>query len=292
MRPIEAALGASPAPDGVEEYVQSIPARDGASISVRVHRPKQASGASPLIVYYHFGGYCIGTSALAISLCRNLVQRFGAVCVNVDYRLAPEHVFPTPINDCWDALQWAATHTAELGADPTKGFIVGGESSGGNAAIVLAHLARDNKLSPPLTGQFLGLPSCLPPETVPEKYKPFYHSWDQAKESPLFGLGTTVMFRNAHAPDMKSPLFGAFNDPNGHAGLPPAYFQICGLDPVRDEGLIYEKVLREEYGTTTKLDLYAGLPHAFWQVYPTFKGSPKAREDMVNGFGWLLGQKQ
>lgn len=233
----------------------------------------------------------MGSSALAIPLCRKLVQRFGAVCVNVEYRLAPEHPFPTPINDCWDALQWAAANAADLGADPSKGFIVGGESSGGNIAIVLTHLARNNNLSPPLTGQFLGLPSCLPPDTVPEKYKPFYHSWEQAEESPqLFGYEMTMMFRKAHAADVHSPLFAAFNDPTGHADLPPAYFQICGLDPVRDEGLVYEKVLREECGIKTKMDVYSGLPHAFWQVFPSFEKAGQAYEDMVNGFSWLLEQ--
>ena len=157
---------------------------------------------------------------------------------------------------------------------------------------MLAHLARDNALSPPLTGQFLSVPSCLPPDAVPERYMPFYHSWDQAAASPqLFGYATTVMFRASHAPDMASPLFGAFNDPKGHAELPPAYFQICGLDPVRDEGLVYEKVLREEYGIETKLDVYPGLPHAFWQLFPGLKASQKAHEDMFNGFAWLLERK-
>jgi acetyl esterase/lipase len=178
-----------------------------------------------------------------------------------------------------------------LRANPTKGFIVGGESSGGNISIVLTYLARDHNLSPPLTGQSLSLPFCLSSETVPEKYKPFYHSWEQAKQAPeIFGYERTIMFRKAHAADINSPLFGAFADPNGHNGLPPAYFQVCGLDLVRDEGLVYEKVLREEYGVSTRLDLYSGLPHAFWQVHQGFEEVSRAHEDMVSGFAWLLKQ--
>jgi acetyl esterase/lipase len=292
IKGIEAKLGADPAPQDIEEIFKTIPARDGFDIPLRIHRPKAASNDSPLIVYYHFGGYCVGSSALAIPICRQLVQRFSAVCVNVDYRLAPENSFPTPINDCWDALQWVAANATGLGANPAKGFIVGGESSGGNIAIVLTHLAKADNLSPPITGQFLSLASCLPPDTVPERYKPFYHSWEQAENSPkLFGYAMTTMFREAHNPDMNSPLFGAFNDPKGHAGMPPAYFQVCGLDPVRDEALVYEKVLREEYGIDTKVDVCAGLPHAFWQVYPAFEKGKDAIEDMMNGFKWLLQQK-
>lgn len=289
MEPMATALSASPSPKGVEEYVTTIAVHDGASIPLHIHRPSPALSQSPLIVWYHAGGYCVGGPELSMPVCRNLVQKFGAVVVNVGYRHAPEHKFPTPINDCWDALKWVADHTIELQADPSKGFIIGGESSGGNASAVLAHLARDNQLSPPLTGQFLSVASCLPPETVPEKYRPFYHSWEQAEAShKLFNYDMTVIFRQAHRPDMRSPLFGAFNDPRGHAGLPPAYFQICGIDPVRDEGFIYERVLREEYGIKTKMDLYSGLPHAFWQLFPTLKASQKAKEDAMKGFTWLL----
>lgn len=289
---MERKIEGSLVPEGIEEFIKTITARDGTKISLRIHRPKAALNGLPVIVYHHFGGYCVGSSALAVPLCRSLVQQFHVVCVNVDYRLAPEYPFPTPINDCWDALQWVATNASELGADPSKGFIVGGESSGGNIAIVLSHLARDNNLSPPLTGQFLSLPSCLPPETVPEKFKPFYHSWKQAQEAPkLFGYGMTTMFRKAHAADVNSPLFASFNDPQGHAGMPPAYFQICALDPVRDEGMVYEKVLREEHKIKTRLDIYPGLPHAFWQVYPAFEKAKEAHQDMMNGFAWLLEQK-
>lgn len=176
VQPMEAALIASPAPEGVEEIVENIPVRDGTMIQARVHPPTKSS-MSPLVVHFHSGGYCIGSSAFTIPLCRDLVRRFNAVCVSIDYRLAPEHIFPTAVNDCWDALQWLARHASELHADASKGFIVGGESSGANAAIVCTHLARNQNLSPPLTGQFLSVPACLPAETVPEKYKPFFHSW-------------------------------------------------------------------------------------------------------------------
>jgi len=70
-----------------------------------------------------------------------------------------------------------------------------------------------------------------------------------------------------------------------------AYFQVCGLDPVRDEALMYEKVLREQYGSNTKVDVFAGLPHAPRQVYPAFKKGKRAIEDMVNWFKWLLQQR-
>src|SRR5436305_973828 len=91
-------------------------------------------------------------------------------------RLAPEHPFPTGINDSWDALKWAAANASSLKANPEIGFIVGGASAGGNIAAVLALRARDEELSPPLTGQYLCVPALLHPANVPEKLKHEYLS--------------------------------------------------------------------------------------------------------------------
>jgi acetyl esterase/lipase len=76
----------------------------------------------------------------------------------------------------------------------------------------------------------------------------------------------------------------------GHAGLPPAYFQVCGLDPLRDEALIYERILREEVGIPTKLDLYKGFGHYFWTNFPLLEQSRVFVEDTVKGARWLLEQ--
>ena len=84
--------------------------------------------------------------------------------LNVDYRLAPKHVFPKGIEDSHDAVKWAATNAHALQADPSKGFIIGGVSAGGNFVGVLAYLCRDEGLSPPITGLWLSIPCCLMPQ--------------------------------------------------------------------------------------------------------------------------------
>lgn len=96
------------------------------------------------------------------------------------------------------------------------------------------------------------------------------------------------MFETNHNPDVESPLFATFNDPNGHAGLPKAYFQICGADPYRDDAVIYSRVLKEECGVDTRVDVYKGLPHMFWQMMPGLKQSVQWRTDSVEGVRWLL----
>lgn len=93
--------------------------------------------------------------------------------------------------------------------------------------------------------------------------------------------------------DMSSPLFVPFHygkTEQGHKNLPPAYFQICRLDPLRDEGLIYQRVLREEAGVKTKIDVYKGLGHYFWTNFPVLGMSRTFVENTVKGMRWLLEQ--
>ncbi len=187
-------------------------------------------------------------------------------------------------------MQWAAKNAKSFGADPSLGFVIGGTSAGGNLTAVLAHLARDEGLSPPLTGQYLAIPAVLPDDVVPEKYKEFYLSYEQNKHAPVLPQAAIDMFMNGYKPDHHDPLFAVFNHPKGHANLPPAYFQVNGLDPLRDDAIIYERVLREEYGIKTKLDMYPGLPHGFWGFFPMLKSSDQFRVDMAEGVGWLLGK--
>lgn len=219
------------------------------------------------------------------------MQAFGATCISSAYLLAPEHPFPAAPKSAWDTLQWAANNAKSFGADPSLGFVIGGTSAGGNLTAVLAHLARDEGLSPPLTGQYLAIPALLPPSVVPEKYKPFYLSHEQNIDVPILPRDAIDMFMGAYKPDNNDPLYVPFNHPKGHVGLPPAYFQINGLDPLRDEAIIYERVLREEAGVKTKLDMYPGLPHGYWAFMPTMKASEKFRLEMLEGVGWLLGKK-
>ncbi|KIM92617.1 hypothetical protein OIDMADRAFT_46618 [Oidiodendron maius Zn] len=249
------------------ESDRQILVRDGSRIRIRVFRPTESPGSgSPLIVLIHGGSFCVGSLESETPRCRSFVQAFGAVCVSVGYRLAPEHPFPTAPNDCWDALRWVAANATALGATPSRGFIVGGTSAGANLATVLAHLARDERLSPPLTGQYLCVPSVLPPTVVPQKWKAQYLSYEQHKNAPILPRTALEMFANSYKP----------ND-------------VCDVDPLRDEALIYETVLRTEWEVKTKLDVYPGLPHGFWFMFPTHSRAEKFRKDLIKGTEFLLG---
>ncbi|KIW03885.1 uncharacterized protein PV09_05178 [Verruconis gallopava] len=123
----QAAAGLVETPLDIKEEDITVTARDGYLIPVRTYKPKDPpEGGSPLIVLYHGGGFCLGDLQNEELNCRNFVKDLGAVCVNVDYRLAPEYKFPTALNDSWDVLQWAARNASSLGADTSQGFILFG----------------------------------------------------------------------------------------------------------------------------------------------------------------------
>jgi acetyl esterase/lipase len=165
--------------------------------------------------------------------------------------------------------------------------MTGGTSAGANIAAVMSYLARSESLSPPLTGTFLSVPPLLPESVVPAKYQSLYLSRKQNLNAPVVDKNGIELMTSTYQADDNSPLYACFNHPDGHARLPPMYMQVCGLDPLRDEGLLYERVLREA-GVQTKLDVYPGLPHAFWALYPQFKDSPGVAADTMKGVAWLL----
>lgn len=225
--------------------------------------------------------------------CRMFARDLGAVCVNVEYRLAPEHAFPTGVHDCQDVVKWcaktASTSSQTLPADPRLGFIVGGASAGGNLAAVMCQLSRDEGLSPPLTGQYLCVPALLWVDAVPEKWKAEYRSRFNASHDPVLKLMPDGNDRlmDSLRPETKSSLFSPLLHPS-LKGLPPAYFQLGGLDPLRDEGLLYERVLREENGVPTKLGVYDGYGHMFWTNWPRLPRSQEFVNDTLKGMRWLL----
>jgi acetyl esterase/lipase len=135
------------------------------------------------------------------------------------------------------------------------------------------------------------------PELMPEQYRAEYlsHPLVTRNQDPVLKIDNPKVVAADLTENLKaepeSPLICPWNygrtEP-GHRGLPPAYLQVCGLDPLRDEALIYERVLREEVGVETKLDLYPGVGHYFWTNFPLLEKSRVFVEDTVKGFQWLL----
>ena len=114
----------------------------------------------------------------------------------------------------------------KLGAYPSKGFIVDGTSAGGNISVVIGLLARDEKLSPSLTGLCLLIPALMDWRAIPEEYKSEVVSYEQNKDSPVLSMKSIDIFMRTYNPDIHSSLSNVFTPPANHANLPPTYLQV------------------------------------------------------------------
>lgn len=213
-------------------------ATDGTELELRIHRPKDASTSPlPAVLNFHGGGWVSGDLKHAEWWASSLAARAGVVVISVDYRLAPEHSFPQPPEDCYDATAWVAEHADELGIDPHR-LAVMGDSAGGNLAAVVALMARDRG-GPDIALQVLIYPSVDLVHRFP--------SLEENADAPILGrkdieTNADNYFHNSTA-DKTDPYASPLRAK--HEDLPPALIQTAQYDPLRDEGAAYAEALRE-----------------------------------------------
>jgi acetyl esterase/lipase len=242
--------------------------RDGYLSEIRITQPaKESQSGRPLIALIYGGGWLLGTNYQLIPVARLLAEFYKAVVVTLSYRLGPEYKFPTATYDIYDSVKWLGSNASSLGANPEAGFILGGVSAGGSMTAVVAQQLHAERFSPPLTGQWLSVPNLLAKETVPRKYQELWFSRDQ--NTHVRGLTTSDLdvLDSYYEPDVSSPDWSPINAGPPDKDLPPAYIQVCGCDPLRDDGLIWEHILKDN-DVKTKLDVYPGVPHVHFSSYP------------------------
>lgn len=254
VNPVTNWLFGAVAPE-VDVTDRSVPGPAG-DLNVRLYRPAAVRAATtagrPLVIYFHGGGFALGGLDMGNWVCGSVAASVGAVVVSVDYRLAPSHVFPAAVEDCYAALAWAAGNAAELGAAGRIGVM--GESAGGNLAAVTCLIARDRggpaishqALIYPATDMTKGAPATADPSA------PFLSAAEISTYKRLY-LGPDGDPANPWA----SPLLAA-----DHAGLPPALIQVAEHDPLRDDGVRYAAALRAA-GVPVRFTEYVGMPHGF-----------------------------
>ncbi|MDO8371343.1 MAG: alpha/beta hydrolase [Polaromonas sp.] len=238
-----------PALARVEDF--GIPARDGHALPARLYAP--STDKLPVLLYFHGGGFTIGSIATHDILCRQLCHLAGCAVVSVDYRLAPEHRFPTAAHDAEDALQWLASHANGLGLDGGR-LAVGGDSAGGTLAAVCAVLARDAGL--PLALQLLFYPGCSAHQDTPS-HRQFARGFVlEEREINWF------FSRYVRGPaDREDWRFAPLNAPDVD-GVAPAWVGLAECDPLVDEGVMYADKLRTA-GVAVDLEIYRGVTHEF-----------------------------
>ncbi|MEV0248405.1 alpha/beta hydrolase [Nocardia sp. NPDC050712] len=244
----------------VEVRTLDIDGPDGNLIPIGLYRPRGAIGSRPAILYLHGGAFAFGRSKpggdhVAIALA----EQVGAVVVSVSYRLAPEDPYPAGIEDCYQALTWAAAHAAELGIDPDR-IAVTGQSAGGGLTAAVALMARDRG-GPAIVYQSLYAP------TLDDRG--ITVSAGRITDRRVLNTYDLADIYDHYLPDRDHvPAYAAPARATDLSGLPPAFVLVCELDPLRDEGLDYAQRLIDA-GVPVTVHHIPGAWHIFEANAPT-----------------------
>lgn len=248
-------MGPPPQVARVEDISIALPGR---TLPARLYVPEGAGDAPPLTVFYHGGGWVIGTLETHDGTARALARASGAAVLSVGYRLAPETPFPGPLDDCFDALVWAQAHAADLGVDGSR-LAVAGDSAGGNLAAAVAIRARDAG-GPALRHQLL---------IYPVTDTDFANASYVENGSGQFFLSAEMMrwFWNHYmgGADATHPHAAVLRHTD-LSGLPPATVLTAQYDPLRDEGMAYARALADA-GVEVEADIAPGMIHGFFSMF-------------------------
>jgi len=256
-----------PAPDvplaSVED--RSIPG-PGGEIPIRIYKP-EGPGPLPALLYFHGGGWVIGSIETHDASCRELAAKAGCAVVSVEYRLAPEHRYPAAAEDCYAATCWLAEQGSAVGIDPER-LAAGGDSAGGNLTAVVAQMARDRG------GPQLRLQLLLYPVTDTDFERP---SYVENGEGYLLEAVAMKWFFDHYAPEpgQRREAYCSPLRATDLAGLPPALVITAEFDPLRDEGEAYADGLKAA-GVPTTQTRYDGMTHGFFGMGAIVEGAREA----------------
>ena len=238
---------------------RDIPGPNGA-VPIRIYWPaaKSTGAVAPILMLFHGGGYALGDISTHDNMARYYCARAGVMVINVDYRRSPEHKFPAGVEDCYAALQWAAAHGGEIGANPAQ-IAVTGDSAGGTFSAALCQMAITRN-GPPIAFQALVYPALdlsvgarYPSRSALGGGEYFLSLKDIAWISDMY---FTDQAREGSSP-LASPLLTA-----DLRGLPPTLIITAGLDPLLDEGRLYHERLTA-VGVASEYRCFDGTIHGF-----------------------------
>lgn len=308
--------------DTLEEFWTNIPLGDSWLSHTLVVRPKPMMVESflnsprittsrtpkrPLIVLFHGSGLGAGTPLHLALPARLFAERFNATVLCPSYRLAPEHPWPIAMRDGIEVMQFISSQSyIQYGANLSHGFIVAGTSVGGQIAAVIAGLTSNEPLryplQRPLTGIYISCSMLLIDSIVPPKYKDIWTSRHDNRDAEHFSTADVdAVIRNMGCKDKDfvSSTFSPINlftrQGSDRVSFPAAYIQAMSLDPVRDDAIVFEKVLAA-HQIPTKIDVFPNEPRSTFSGFDAISGTrsknPIVEEATIEGIKWLLKQAQ
>lgn len=242
-----------PGPD-VHEVMDMEAAGPEGPVPVRIYWPRESEGPLPALVWYHGGGWTIGSIEGADATCRRLATMADCIVINVEYRLAPEHPFPAGLNDAYAIAVWAVQNASRMNIDPGR-VAVGGDSGGGNLAASVCQLLRDRG-GPTLAHQLL----VYPVTDAACDTKSYQENAPYVLTPELMGW-----FFNNYCPPGVDRLQPGVSPLRAESlsGLPSATIVTAEYDPLRDEGMAYADALAAA-GVPVQAKCYEGQIHTFF----------------------------
>jgi len=246
-------------------------------VSLLVCQPSGAEGATATLFYTHGGGMVIGDNRMGLGEMIDYAVELNLTIVSVEYRLAPEHPHPAPVNDCYAGLLWAVQNASDLGIDPSR-IIVAGSSAGGGLAAALSLLARDRG-GADLLGQMLICPMLDDRnDTISAQQIVAVGTWDRNSNE----TGWSALLGEKKGSAEVSP-YAAPARAGDLSGLPPAFIDVGSAETFRDEAVAYATSIWQA-GGTAELHVWPGGCHGFDIVAPGADISLKARAARLS---WL-----
>lgn len=260
-------------PDEVEHSFIHATTEDGFQLPILRVKRKDQSETTAAVLHIHGGGFISLSANHSLANLANLSKHTGVQFFSVDYRLAPEHPYPIPMEDCWTGLKYVVANAAQLKIDPAR-MAVMGESAGGGLAAGLALLARDRKHSPPLTKQIIMFP--MIDDTNEEKLDP--------STLRLWGENDTLTGWTAYLGSKRAtddvPIYAAPSRAKDVSGLPPLYMDVGQLDLFVKENYEYAgRFISADI--ETEMHVFPGLPHAYGIFDPDLYASKQSVENRI-----------
>lgn len=269
-------------PERVGGVISDHVASDGAEIAVRVFTPlietaeldamDESEEGRPMIVFYHGGGWVTGSIETHEAVCRRMANEGRCLVIAVDYRLAPEHKFPTAVDDAFSSVQWAIENAEHLGGDPQRLYVCG-DSAGGNLAAAVCLKARDTG-GPAIRGQILVYP-ITNDQFDTDSYRDNAIGYHLTTENMRWFWQQYLADESDGANPLASPLKAA-----DHSNLPNALIVTVEKDPLRDEGLAYAEKLSAAGCHVDQIHCM-GMVHGFFRRLDTFDRAGRLVEEIA-----------